>query len=520
MALTRNGGEWKIDETKGHFGTVLTNGNILVYGVRDGAGTAKDLVGQVYSADGTTIGSSFVIKSIASGEFEEASVTALANGRFAVAWSYGPEYFTTYTLETGIFNSDGSVFKAPVQVGSNKANSPEIVTLADGGYAISYYDGGYKTAVFDASGNATTTFSAEGYYGGALAGLRGGGHVTVIQGPSGSAAAIKAYLRGADGTSTEIVIKSLPGRTAFSDPTVVGLANGNFVVAWFEMSPEGSELVKAQVVGSKGALIGGEQILYRDAEARATLGSLDLEGLLDGGFAVSFVRTDSDADVYVGTYSGTGAVVTAPMLAHQVSIDGQYNPRLGVLKDGRLLVSWHDIDNDANHFQAFGTGYTPPAGTDPLNSFGLTLHGTKGKDKLVGGAGNDKFYGGYGNDTLTGLEGADVFVFNAKLGSSKTDRKVNFDTITDFKPGEDKIWLDNAILKKLGKAGSEAAPDALNKKFFKVGTKAGDKNDYLVYNKKTGILSYDADGSGAKEAIEIAKLPKKLKLSYLDFEII
>ncbi len=49
MALTRNGGEWQIDETKGHFGTVLTTGNILVYGVRAGAGTAKELVGQIYS---------------------------------------------------------------------------------------------------------------------------------------------------------------------------------------------------------------------------------------------------------------------------------------------------------------------------------------------------------------------------------------------------------------------------------------------------------------------------------------
>lgn len=161
-----------------------------------------------------------------------------------------------------------------------------------------------------------------------------------------------------------------------------------------------------------------------------------------------------------------------------------------------------------------------PAGTDPLSTFGLTLNGTKGKDNLTGGTGNDKFYAGYGNDTLNGLGGADVFVFNAKLGTHKTDRKVNFDKITDFKPGEDKIWLDNAIFKKLGKAGTELAPAALNKKFFKVGTKAGDKNDYLIYDKKTGILSYDADGSGAKEAIEIAKLSAKLKLSYLDFAIV
>ncbi len=349
-------------------------------------------------------------------------MTALADGRFAVAWSYGPDYFTTYTLETGIFNSNGSAFKAPVQVGSNKANSPEIVTLADGGYAVSYYDGGFKTAVFDASGNAKTTFSADGYYGGAIAGLRGGGHVMVIQGSSASssATAIKAHLRGSDGTSTEIVVKTLPHTSGSPNPQVVGLANGEFVVAWRETGSDGTDSVKAQRVNSKGALIGSELTLHH---AEVNISAIALEALLDGGFALSLVMngTSADNDVYVGTYSATGAVVTTPMVVNQVVDGHQFNPRLGVLKDGSLLVSWHDLDNDNNHFQVFGTGYVVPAGTDPLNTFGLTLNGTKGKDKLVGGTGNDKFYGVYGNDTLTGLGGADVFLFNAKLGTSKTD---------------------------------------------------------------------------------------------------
>ncbi len=147
------------------------------------------------------------------------------------------------------------------------------------------------------------------------------------------------------------------------------------------------------------------------------------------------------------------------------------------------------------------------------------IPGTAGKDKLVGTEGQDILYGGSGNDTLTGSGNKDVFVFNAKLGTSKTDRKVNFDTITDFKVGEDKLWLDNAIFKKLGK-GTEAAPGALNKKSFVVGDKAKDKDDYLIYNKKTGVLSYDADGSGKGQAIEFAQLKKGLMLTYKDLFVI
>jgi len=146
------------------------------------------------------------------------------------------------------------------------------------------------------------------------------------------------------------------------------------------------------------------------------------------------------------------------------------------------------------------------------------VRGTKGKDVLKGTAGQDQLHGDYGNDTLTGGAGKDVFVFNSKLGTSKTDRKVNFDTIKDFSVLDDTLWLDNKYMAKLGK-GTEAIPGKLNRKFFAL-DKAKDKNDYLIYNRKTGVLSYDKDGSGAAEAVEFAKLAPKLKLTADDFMII
>ncbi len=153
----------------------------------------------------------------------------------------------------------------------------------------------------------------------------------------------------------------------------------------------------------------------------------------------------------------------------------------------------------------------PPPQPGPVDQ---VLIGTKGKDVRVGGAGNDRLYGLSGNDTLTGGAGHDIFVFNTKLGSSKTDRKKNFDTLTDFSVADDTLWLDNKIFKKLGKAG------ALKKSYFTIGSKAKDKNDYLIYDKKKGVLSYDADGSGAGKAVEFAKLDKNLKLTSKDFLVV
>ncbi len=161
-------------------------------------------------------------------------------------------------------------------------------------------------------------------------------------------------------------------------------------------------------------------------------------------------------------------------------------------------------------------------GPEPDHSPFHEVFGTRGKDVLVGTSGKDQFNGRSGNDILTGEAGTDVFVFDTALGKGTTkknhNKNVNFDTITDFKPGEDKIWLDNKIFKKLGTKGSDYAPAKLNTKFFKLG-KAKDKDDYLVY--KNGVVYYDADGKGTKsKAVEIIKIANKAALSAADFFII
>ncbi len=139
-----------------------------------------------------------------------------------------------------------------------------------------------------------------------------------------------------------------------------------------------------------------------------------------------------------------------------------------------------------------------------------TLSGGAGNDKLYGDAGNDVLNGGLGLNTLSGGSGKDTFVFNTALKS-----KVNVSTITDFNVADDTIKLENSIFKKLGSAGK------LKAAYFVIGSKALDKNDYLIYNKKNGYLYYDADGSGKKVgAVLFAKLKPGLALTSDDFIVI
>ena len=147
------------------------------------------------------------------------------------------------------------------------------------------------------------------------------------------------------------------------------------------------------------------------------------------------------------------------------------------------------------------------------------VYGDSGNDKVYGGTGDDVVNGGAGNDRLYGGAGSDAFMFNTRLGTASTDRKVNFDTVVDFNVKYDSFLLDNAIFRKLG-SGTLANPTELNAEYFVTGSKAREQDDYLIYNKKTGVLSYDADGSGSKQAVEFAQLSKNLALTHKDFFVI
>ncbi|MBJ6126642.1 calcium-binding protein [Microvirga sp. BT325] len=161
----------------------------------------------------------------------------------------------------------------------------------------------------------------------------------------------------------------------------------------------------------------------------------------------------------------------------------------GALKLPPIGTSKNDVlkgDNGINGFYGLG-------GND-------TIYGYGGYDALAGGAGNDKLYGGRGNDN---------FIFDTKLNA-----KTNVDKIMDFKSSEDDmISLSRKIFKKVGPAGG------LKEEAFHVGKKAHDADDRIVYDKATGSLYYDPDGTGRAVKIKFATLVNKATLTHDDFAI-
>ena len=155
------------------------------------------------------------------------------------------------------------------------------------------------------------------------------------------------------------------------------------------------------------------------------------------------------------------------------------------------------------------------------NQIGNILDGGKGKDVLNGGGGVDTLIGGEGDDwldggvqrdRLTGGAGADCFYFASAAEAG--------DTITDFKPGEDRIVI-NAAGFGIGE-NQECSFQSAAQIYLYAGNAlyAPSTCPTLLYNTTTGRLLLDADGSGAQKALYVATLTNAPQITADDFLIV
>lgn len=127
----------------------------------------------------------------------------------------------------------------------------------------------------------------------------------------------------------------------------------------------------------------------------------------------------------------------------------------------------------------------------------------------TGNASANTIVGNAGVNVLTGLGGNDTFVFTSLPATGKADHIADF---ANASGNNDVFRLDDVGFSL--KAGALAA-DA-----FFLGTKAHDASDRIVYNKATGDLFFDADGSGAKAAVLLANVDNHASLTAADFIVV
>jgi Ca2+-binding RTX toxin-like protein len=176
-----------------------------------------------------------------------------------------------------------------------------------------------------------------------------------------------------------------------------------------------------------------------------------------------------------------------------------------------IVSSNYILPADGKDITAIGSAPVSLTGNTAAN----VIKGNTGKNTIWGDAGNDVVAGKLGNDTLYGGRDKDAFVFD-----TKANKRTNVDKIVDFNVSDDSIWLDNAMFKELGSKGTLTKPAQLSSKMFWSSTKAHDEDDRVIYDKKSGALYYDADGTGASSQVKIATLSKNPKLTFKDFFVV
>ena len=275
--------------------TGLTNGNFVVTWTDTSGGNINqyDIKAQMYDAAGAPVGTEFVVNTKTELEQGSSTVTALADGGFVVTWNDRiASGFLGIKVKAQVFDAAGA--KVGTEFGVNPVQaayyqySPTVSGLTNGGFVVSYMEIAWNNnsvdypinynvyaQLFDAAGSEigtrtlVHTDAREDIFQGmsaTITGLADGGFVVAWKyksGDSGISYGIAAQIFDAAGVKvgTEFLVDTQGGSIQLV-PTITGLANGSFVVTWYDTTVLGngnySIDIKAQIFDAAGAKVGTE----------------------------------------------------------------------------------------------------------------------------------------------------------------------------------------------------------------------------------------------------------------------
>src|SRR5687768_5187954 len=274
----------------------------------------------------------------------------------------------------------GASFRANSQTASSQTKS-SITALADGGFVVTWqtmdnsadgYWWAIKSQRYDAQGVAVgaetlvNNLGAGDQIAAQTASLANGGYVvtweTSDSSQDGSGTAIKARLFDSTGTAVGGEFRVNSHTTLDQkDPTITGLADGGFVVAWYttDTSQDGAGwAIKAQRYDAAGTAVGTE---FRvNSTASGSQWKTDIAGLTNGGFVVTWqTGNDANSQVYGQLYGADGVKVGGQFVANG-SIAYDTLGKVAALPGGGFVVTWMTYDSDslgirAQIFNASGT---------------------------------------------------------------------------------------------------------------------------------------------------------------------
>ncbi|NGZ06870.1 MAG: hypothetical protein G8237_10995 [Magnetococcales bacterium] len=315
-----------------------------------------------------------------------------------------------------------------------------------------------------------------------------------------------------------------------SDRMFGGAGNDTYVVTYSgdvvtEESGSGTDLVESSISLTLGTSVENLTLTGTAAINGMGNGSDNImignasDNTLNGMGGNDILRGEAGNDILIGS---TGDDTLEGGSGADRMIGGSGNDTYAVSNSGDRVVEDASAGNDlvrssVSHTLAANVENLTLTGTSAINatgnSLGNTLIGNSAANKLYGYSGNDTLKGGSGHDTLSGGTGADVLVGgkgeDVVTGGDGADQFKFFysseggDTITDFQitQGDQLLFVSRNF--------GNLAPGKLDESrlAFNSTGRASNTTQRFVFNTATGMLKYDADGSGSEaSSVVIATL--------------
>ena len=337
---------------------VLTSGNFVITW-EDDSSTGGDksgaaVRGQMYQANGTKVGGEFLVNTTTTGDQEAASVTALADGGFVVAFQSSTGDGNGLSVRAQIYHADGTRNGTEFQLNTQATNDQSLPSIT----ALHGANSGSFIAVWEDDSRLNNDGSREG--------------------------SIKSQMFDASGhkVGSEMVVNAANITYVNTAPNIVALANGGYAVTWQGQSDNprlstdtDDSNIQMQIFDANGHKVGTQ--LQVNQEGDEYQQAPKLTELTNGFIVVTWedvkdLNNEPNGDP--GQIKGRVIDELGNPVGDEFTINGtatgeQHTPSIAALPNGQFIVTWTDNsgsgtdkDDDSIHAQIFsvdGNGVIP-----------------------------------------------------------------------------------------------------------------------------------------------------------------
>jgi Ca2+-binding RTX toxin-like protein len=415
------------------FVTHLSDGGFLVtWESENQDGSSYGIYGQRYNADGSKNSSEFMVNSFTTGAQGMPSAAAFADGKFIVTWQSENQDGDSYGVYGQLYNSGGSKVGSEFKVNSYTSDNQmwtSVTEISTGGFVVTWTSSWQDS---DSFGNYGQFYDANG----------------VSKG------------------SNFLINTTTANEQAL--PSVAALKDGKFVVTWESaQDSDGSYGIYGQIFGVDANVVSkvGSQFQANSTTADSQQVP-SVVGLADGSFVVtwmSFGENSGNWDICGQRFNSTGTKIGDEMHISTYANGNQISPSVAALSTGGFVVSWSSPDDNGQGYEIYSKIFNADgtvvktAGANGGSANDDIITGTIGNDTLFGRGGNDTLYGLAGNDTLDGGTGEDklyggpgddVYIrdnvkdtITEKAGEGNDTVKTNLSYTIAALPYLENIWL-------------------------------------------------------------------------------